>query len=174
MRQAACIVSLISLCALAAAGCGGGTHTDSASSTSAARTTNQPAAPVVLEDAVRRAVNENHALLTRALLTNRVPTNPEGTAGPALADLRRSVAERQRQKVRVRVLADSFKVLAMQLDPSYTTASATVLDVQRVQPTDLHGHPHGKVSAAREHVRLELHRVGETDRFVVWKASLLK
>lgn len=173
MRRAVRIASLISLCALGAAGCGGGgTHADSASSTSAARTTNQPAAPVVLEDAARKAVNENHALLTRALVTNRVPANPEGTAGPALAVLRSSAAGRRTQKIKVRVLSETFRVHSVQLDPTYTTATVSVVNVQRLQVSR-----DGKSSApstVREHVRLLLHRIGNSDRFVVWKVALLR
>jgi hypothetical protein len=172
MRRQACIVGLVSLCVLGATGCGGGTHADSAPSTSAARTTDQPATPVVLEDAVRKAVNENHELLTQALLTNRVPANPQGTAGPALAVLRSSAAARRVQKIKVRIISETFRVLSARLDPSYTTATVSVLNVQRLQVS--HGSKSSAPSIVREHVRLLLHRIGNSDRFVVWKVELLR
>lgn len=159
--------------ALAAGGCGAGaTHTttgDAKSTTAASR----PATPTVLEASVRQAVEQDHELLVAALQTNRVPANPQGTAGPALVNIRQSVAQRQKQGVTVRMLSDKFRVLSVQLDPSYTTATATVLDVQRVQPSYDHGHTRGKVSAFHDRARLELHRVGDTLRFVVWKVALL-
>jgi len=167
MRRPAWIMSVVSLCVLA--GCGsGGTQADS-SPTSV--TTDRPAASVVLEDAVRKAVNENHELLTRALLTDRVPAKPEGTAGPALAVLRRSAAERRAQKITVRILSETFRVLSVRLEPSYTTATAGVRNIQRLRVSR-----DGKSSApstVREHVRLTLHRIGNTYRFVVWKVALL-
>lgn len=127
---------------------------------------------MALEEAVRRAVRENHALLTQALLTNSLPVKPEGTAGPALADLRRSAAQRKAQRVRVRILTETFRVLALQVDPSYATATATIINTQRVQPT--YNRRPGAPSTSREHVRLELHRINGTDRFVVWNVTVLR
>lgn len=102
-----------------------------------------------------------------------MPANPPASGGPALANLRRSVAQRRRAGVRVRVLSERFHIVAVQLDPSYTTATATVLDNERVQLTYPNGRPRGKPSASHEHVHLELHRVDNTERFLVWKVELL-
>jgi hypothetical protein len=169
MRRPAWIVNLVLLCALGVAGCGGGST--QADDTSKAAITDRPAASVVLERAVRKAVNQNHELLTRALLTNRVPANTEGTAGPALAVLRRSAAERRAQKIKVRILSETFRVLSVRLDPSYTSATVGVRNVQRLQ-VGRGGKP-GAPSTVHEHVRLTLHRVGNSYRFVVWKVALL-
>jgi hypothetical protein len=169
MRRHAWIMNLVLLCALGVAGCG--SSRTQADSTSKAATTDQPAASVVLERAVRKAVNENHELLTRALLTNRVPANPEGTAGPALAVLRRSAAERRAQKIKVRILSETFRPLTVRLDPSYTSATVGVSNIQRLLISR-----DGKSNApstVHEHVRLTLHRVGNSYRFVVWKVALL-
>jgi hypothetical protein len=169
MRRPVWIVNLVLLCALGVAGCGSGST--QADGTSKSATTDQPAASVVLERAVRKAVNQNHKLLTRALLTNRVPANPEGTAGPALAVLRRSATERRAQKIKVRILSETFHVLSVRLDPSYTSATVGVRNVQRLRVS--RGGKSSAPSTVHEHVRLTLHRVGNSYRFVVWKVALL-
>jgi hypothetical protein len=177
MRRLAPHTTAVLVAALAVAGCGGSkTHTTAASTqpTTSSTTTSQQATPAALEQAARTAVLEDHHVLVRALVTNFVPETPPGTAGPALASLRKSVAERQQQKVRVRILSDSFRVLTVALDPSFTSATATILDTQRVLPTYPNGHPRGRPSAAHERARLELRRIGDTERFVVWKVTLLK
>jgi glucose/arabinose dehydrogenase len=178
MRPSAYHTTLTLAIMLAFAGCSGGKTQTSATHTQApptsSTTTSQQATPAALEQAARRAVLEDHHVLVRALVTNFVPETPPGTAGPALASLRKSVAERQQQKVRVRILSDSFRVLTVALDPSFTSATATILDTQRVLPTHPNGRPRGGPSAAHERARLELRRIGDTERFVVWKVTLLK
>lgn len=169
MRRASLL--LLVGCALVA-GCGGSTHS-ATTSTAARSTTTSLDATTRLEQAVRRAITEDHSLSVETLWTNRVPANPPASGGPELAILRRSVAQRRKAGVRVRVLSEHFRILAVQLDPSYTTATATVLDSERVQQTLPNGQPRGKPSAATEHVHLELRRVGETERFLVWKVALV-
>lgn len=169
-------VSALLLLALAIpmSGCGAG-KTSTADSRTPSKTktttTQQTASSSALEDAVRRAVLANHVLLTRALLTNEVPTRSEGAAGPALADLRNAAAQRRSQHVKVRILSEKLTVLAVQLAPTYATATATILNVQRVQA--IYGRHRAAPSISREHVRLELHRIGNTDRFIVWKVAVL-
>ena len=178
MRRLAPHTTAVLVAALAVAGCGGSTTHTTATHTHApptsATTTSQQATPAALEQAARTAVLEDHRVLVRALVTSFVPETPPGTAGPALASLRKSVAERQQQKVRVRILSDSFRVLTVAIDPSFTSATATILDTQRVLPTYPNGRPRGSPSAARERARLELRRIGDSERFVVWKVTLLK
>jgi hypothetical protein len=169
MRRLAPHTTAVVVAALAVAGCGGSTTHTTAASTQPTTTASQQATPTVLEQAVRRAVSENHALLTEALLTNHVPASPNGTAGPALADVRRSAAQRRAQGVRVRILSERLRVLSVQLDPSYATATATIINTQRVRPI-YRGHA-GRPSASSEHVQLELHRVGGSERFVVWNVT---
>lgn len=165
MRLPPLTAVVVALGALVAAGCGGSGGHATASATRSTSTSSGGQA--TLEQAVRRAVSQDHALLTQALTTNHVPPGAEGTAGPALAALRRSAAQRQAQGVSVRILSEKFSVTAIQLDPSYTTASVTVLNTQRVLPS--YGHRQGSPSTSHEHVRLVLHRVGDADRFVVWQ-----
>jgi hypothetical protein len=175
MKRPVTLTTIALALTLAASGCGSssGSHTttsDAKPATTAA--ISQPATPATLEQGVRRAVNEDHALVTQALLTNRVPAHPEAAAGPALTYLRRSAAQRRAQNVRVQIVSEAFHLLAVQLDPSYTTATATVLNTQRVQPT-YRGRA-GRPSTSHEHVRIELRRVGNSERFVVWKVTLLR
>jgi hypothetical protein len=170
MRRASIIVTLGLL--ILASGCGNSmTHTVASHPSIAIES--QPETPAALEQAVRKAIQEDHRLSVEALWTNSVPANPPATAGPDLAILRQSVAQRRRQGVRVKMLAEHLRILSVQLDPSYTTATATVLDVERVQPSYPSGRPRGKPSATREHAHLELRRVGKSERFVVWKVTLL-
>jgi|GEM_PF-2951778 len=151
-------------------GCGSGTHQ---AATSAATPSTTPNSTAQLEHAVRTAISEDHALSVQALWTNSVPANPPATAGPELAILRKSVAQRRAQRVRIRTVSEHFRVLAVELNPSYATATATVLDDQQVQPSYPNGRPRGKSVSLHEHVRLELHRLGTSERFVVWKVVLL-
>lgn len=160
---------------LAASGCGGsGARTTAGRTTGTSSISRTTTAVASLEDAVRKAITEAHHLSVEALWTNRVPANPPANGGPALATLRRSVAERRKAGVRVRTLSEHFRILSVHLDPSYTTASAIVRDDQRVQPTDLKGRRQGGPSEAHERVRLDLRRVGNGERFIVWKVTLLR
>jgi hypothetical protein len=165
---------LISAGCVLLAGCGGAAHNSTTSTTTPKSTVaTTPDATTQLEAAVRRAIDEEHNLSVEVLSTNRLPANPAAIGGPALTVLRHSVAERQGARVRVRVLSERFRIVGIHLDPSYTDATAVVLENQRVQPTYLNGKPRERPSTAHERVRLELHRVGETDRFLVWKVTLL-
>jgi len=110
----------------------------------------------------------------RALWTNEVPSHPTATAGPALAVLRKSAAERRRNHIRVRLVSERFRVLSLDLDPSYTSATATILDVQRTQPSHTNGKLLGKSVRLNERAQLVLHRIGTAPRFVVWKVTLAR
>jgi len=136
-------------------------------------TVTTPNANAQLEAAVRKAIDEEHSLSVEVLSTNRLPANQAVIGGPALAVLHHSIVERQKEGVRVRVLSERFRIVGIHLDPSYTDATAVVLEDQSVQLTYLNGKPRGKPSTAHERVRLELHRVGEAERFLVWKVTLL-
>jgi len=153
------------------AGCGASAHRDSTSAiTTKASVQTAPSAEARLEHGVREAINQDHALSVQALWTNMVPSNHSATAGPQLEALRQSVAQRRAQGVRVKLLEEQFRIAAIHLEPSYSTASATVTDHERVQPTYANGRPRGKAVTLNEQVRLELRRVGGT-RFVVWKVT---
>jgi hypothetical protein len=153
------------------AGCGGSTHDGSTTSpTTTSSTQTIPSAAAHLEQAVKEAINQDHAISVRALWTNTVPGNHPATAGPQLTALRQSVAQRRAQGLRVKLLKEQFRIVAVRLAPSYSAASATVTDHERVQPSYANGRPRGKAVTLSERVRLELRRVGDA-HFVVWKVT---
>jgi hypothetical protein len=159
---------------LAASGCGGDGAHNTASPASKGTTTSRSATPAAkLEAAAINAIKQSHRLSVAVLWTNRVPANPPTNGGPDLAVLRRSAAQRRAAGVRVRVLSEHFRITGVQLDPSYMTATATVVDDERVQPSYPNGRPRGNATNLREHVRLYLRRVGNGERFIVWKVVLL-
>lgn len=171
MRRAPLTTAAI-LAALALAGCGTSAH-KTASQTPPAQspstTPGQQTTPAALERAVREAVTLDHALSVETLWTNRVPAHPPATAGPALAVLRESVAQRRKQGIRVRTLSERFTVLEVSLDPSYSSATVTIRDVQRVAPYQNGKRGHAVNLDERAH--LLLHRQGQAARFVVWKVT---
>lgn len=160
-------------CALLA-GCGGaGSAPGGTSRQTTASSPTSTDGSAALEAGVRDAVEQDHSLSVESLWTNRVPAHPAATAGPALLALRQSVAQRHRAGVRVRTLSQHLRILNIELAPSYTTATVTILDVERVLPSYSNGRPRGKAVAAHERARLQLHRIGSTDRFAVWKVTTL-
>lgn len=131
----------------------------------------EPVTPARLLATARAAIRSDHALAVRVLWTNTVPAKPKATAGPALAALRQAAAGRKRRGIRVRLLSERFRILTVRLDPTYTRATATVTDRQRLRPYRAQGGPLGKPVTLNEHATLTLHRVGRSTRFVVWKVT---
>ena len=72
------------------------------------------------------------------------------------------------------MLSERREVISLQLDPSYTKATAILVDRQRVQPSTIDGRALGKAVELNERGRYELRRVGRTDRFVVWRVVQLR
>lgn len=158
------------------AGCGGSTTATPSAHTTATTTTTTRAQTVasgagVLRRAVVAAIDADHKTSNRALWTNTVPARPAGVAGPALTALRQSVAGRRKQGIKIRMLHESFRIVSTQIAPSYETATAVVLDIQRVQPTHPNGRPFGRSVTLNERVLLELHRTTGRTQFVVWKVK---
>jgi hypothetical protein len=173
-RSVACMTILLGVL-LVVSGCGSGqSQTVARSSPSTGTTTGRSATPAArVEAAVIDTIRQSHRLSVEVLWTNQVPANQSTNGGPDLAALRRSAAQRRVAGVRVRVLSEHFHITGVQLDPSYTAASATAVDDERVQPSYPDGRPHGRATTLHEHVRLYLHRVNGTERFIVWKVVLL-
>lgn len=126
----------------------------------------------VMEAAVRQALKDNLTLSRRVLWTNDVPSSAiSSTRGAALAELRRSAADRRRARVRVRVVKPQVRVESVRVGPSYEQASATVInqDRERIQPRN--GNP--RTVTLNEHAHIELRRLGGQNlpRFVVWQVS---
>jgi hypothetical protein len=60
--------------------------------------------------------------------------------------------------------------MSIALDPSYLLATARVRESGRIVPYR-NGHRLGRSVALNEVARVELHRVANTDRFVVWEVK---
>jgi len=156
--------------ALVAAGCGGGHHAGgtTAATTSTVRTDPQGR----LTAAARNALRANHRLAKLVLWRNAVPASAtSSTRGPALAALRSAAAGRRRRGIHVKVVYDGFRITSVTLDPSFTRATAVVVDPQRVRPYGSDGKPLGKAVALSEKSRFVLHRLGSSERFIVWQVA---
>ncbi|HEX7298901.1 MAG TPA: hypothetical protein VF257_07820 [Solirubrobacteraceae bacterium] len=67
-------------------------------------------------------------------------------------------------------MSQHVAILSIKLDPSYLVATARVRESGRIVPYRK-GHRLGHSTALNELAQIELHRVGKTTRFVVWKVS---
>ena len=169
MRRLAFLLSAVLLAI--ATGCEGGS--EKASTQPASTTTTTETSKVALERGVRSALTQNRRLSVYVLWNNKIPAWAErSTRGPALAGLRTAAADRRRRGVQVQLLSDRFQVLSIALDPSYTRATAIARGRQRVRP-HLNGKPGGRSVQLNEKARIELRRVGRTNRFVVWRVQIL-
>jgi hypothetical protein len=159
------------------AGCSSGSNhagtTSTSTSTSASTTNGEQLTAQSLERSARAALDANHKLSVFVLWSNRIPAwASRSTGGPALAALRSAAATRRTRGVRARLLSDRRRVLSFRLDPSYTKATAVIVDRQRVQPSGRNGRPLGRAVVLNERATYELRRVGQTGRFVVWRVVL--
>jgi hypothetical protein len=170
MRRLA-IVLIASLIAIAA-GCDGGNEENA---TQPSPTTTTPeTGQAALERAVRSTLTANRRLSVYVLWNNRIPSWAErSTRGPALAGLRSAAVDRRERGIRVRLLSDRFQIVSISLDPSYTSATAIARGRQRVRPHRLDGKPAGRSVELSERARIELRRLGRTNRFVVRRVELL-
>ncbi len=154
------------------AGCGGGSGhaTIAATTTTTAAVKASPTAE--LEHAARTAIGQNARVSDYVLAHNTLPSwAPQSTAGPALAGLRSSAAQRKKAKVRVRVLTSGVKIRSIHLNPSYLSATASIVYEGRVRVYK-NGRPERRTITLKEPSHVALHRVGNTTRFVVWKVAV--
>src|SRR6266511_2726350 len=136
MRQFALL--LLALLAATTAGCNGGN--EKVATQPSPTTTSTQTSEAVLKQAVRTALNENRRLSIYVLWNNRIPPWAErSTRGPALASLRTAAQTRRNRGVRVRMLKGGREIHSVQLEPSYTRATAIVIDRQRLQPSRRNG-----------------------------------
>jgi hypothetical protein len=169
MRRLAPIL-IVFLVALLA-GCDGGS--DEASTQPPPATTAPENSDAALKQAVRAALTQNRRLSVYVLWNNRIPAWAErSTRGPALTALRAAAADRRKRRIRVRLLSDRFQVLSIHLDPSYARATANARGRQRVRPY-VNGKPGARTVELNEKARVELRRVGRSNRFVVWRVQVL-
>lgn len=156
--------------ALVAAGCGGGSKT--AATTDATTSTVRADPEMRLTAAVRETLRANHRLAKLVLWGNAVPDSAtSSTRGPALAALRSAAAGRRHRGIHIKVVSDGFRIDTVSLDPSLMRATAVVVDPQRVRPYGSNGKPLGQAVSLSEKSRFELHRLGSSARFVVWRVT---
>jgi hypothetical protein len=164
------LLVLISIAALAA-GCGGSNGSVAATQATGAKTTSQQTSEETLKTAVRTTIGANVRLSTYVLWHNEVPAwAKQSTRGPALRALRTSAAARRRQGIQIKNLSGHYTVISIVLAPSYTAATAVIRSHQRVAPYKA-GRRLGRAIVANDRARLKLHRLGNTQRFVVWSVS---
>ncbi len=164
------VIALLACGALAGCGSSG----SGSQATTAATTAAKPTPAAELEHAVQVALEQNEKVSGYVLWHNTLPANAsQSTAGPALAGLRASGAQRKAQHVRVRSLSGTLKVRSIQLDPSYQSAIATIVTEGRVRVYK-NGRAIGRPKTLKEPARMELHRVASKTQFVVWKVTLIK
>lgn len=155
-----------------AAGCGG-TSGNTAATTASTDTpaTSTRANASTLKASVRTAIAANLKLSIYVLWNNEIPNwGTRSTRGPALKALRDAAATRRQQGIQIKNLSGRQRVVSITLAPSYATATAVIRDHRKVAPYKS-GHRLGRAIVGDEHSRLELHRLGNTKRFVVWRVS---
>jgi hypothetical protein len=161
---------VLALVAALATGCGGSKH---AATSSSARTTvskHQDTA-TTLDRAVRVALDENFRLSLYVLWNNSIPSWAQhSTRGPALAALRSAAATRRGRGLRIRSQPGHYTILSVQLDPSYARATALVRDRREVLPYR-DSKRLGRAIKVDDHARIDLRRLGNSPRFVVWRVS---
>jgi hypothetical protein len=113
----------IAICVLAVTGCGGKTAGRTTSTTTSSATAARPATSETLKAAVRSSLIAYHRLSVQSLWSNAIGSHPAAIAGPALSDLRKALAQRRTRRVRVRLISDRFHIRAIDLDPSFETAT---------------------------------------------------
>ena len=128
-----------------------------------------------LHAGVVAALQANRELNVQELWTNRIPAAAQkSTRGPALAAMRVSVAQREKQRVRVRMLHNTYRILSVRFNGARTTATAVAQWNQDVVPSHLDGVRIGHAIALHERALILLHRIGASRVFVVWKVDLIK
>ena len=169
------LILLLSSTALIAGACTGDENNSPTQTraTTGTTTTTAEDETAALERAAREALRDNDRLSGDVLRTNRVPTwATRSTRGPALAALRKSAADRRERRIRIRTLSSNFEIISVDLDPSFASASALVRSRQRVRPYRA-GRPLGRAVELDERARVELHRLGESEQFVVWRLEAM-
>jgi hypothetical protein len=156
------------------AGCGSGAGTTGTTTTRKTTTQAQSNPTAALVPLARSTLEQNNKLSVYVLTHNTVPAwAPQSTSGPALAHLHYAAAHRSAGKVTVRLLKSALEVRSIRLAPSYLNAVASIVSRSQVRVYQ-NGHPLGGVRNLNEPSRVELRRVGDKPRFVVWKVMLTR
>jgi hypothetical protein len=157
------------------AGCGGASGNVAAPTTSKdAKSTSAQSSAATLKAAVKTAIQANVQLSSYVLWHNSVPAwATRSTRGPALNALRSAAATRRKQGIQIRNLSGGYTITSITLAPSYATATAVVRSHQRVAPYKS-GHRLGKAISASDYARIQLQRLANTQRFIVWRVSTIQ
>jgi hypothetical protein len=157
-----------------AVGCGSSKDAAPTATTSTPTTTARGADPrIALTRSARAALRANDRLSGYVLWHNKVPAwAQQSTRGPALAALRTAAGDRRARRIRVRTLADRIEIVSLTINPAYTRAHATVRSAQRLRPYR-DDQALGRAIVINEKVRVELHRLPRSERFVVWHVVAL-
>jgi hypothetical protein len=167
---------VLGLALFVASGCGGGSGSGSVSpgtTTTRLETTAQTAQVTIatLKGGVRATIRENVKLSTFVLWHNQIPRwATQSTRGPALAALRNAAATRKSQGIQIKNLSGRYAIISIKLAPSYALATALIKSHQRVAPYKA-GRRLGRAIVGDDHALIELHRIGNSHRFVVWDVS---
>ncbi|MGH7187677.1 MAG: hypothetical protein ACREU5_04620 [Burkholderiales bacterium] len=165
---------LLATVAALTAGCGGSNGSTAATSSTDAKTTSTRASEATLKAAVRAAIRDNVQLSTYVLWHNQIPAwATQSTRGPALSALRSAAATRRRQGIQIKNLSGHYTVTSIALAPSYAAATAVIRSHQRVAPYKA-GHRLGRAIVGADHARVQLRRLGNTQRFIVWSVSPIR
>ena len=166
---------LLATVAAISAGCGGASGNVAAPTTSTdAKSTSAQSSAVTLKAAVKTAIHANVQLSSYVLWHNSVPAwATRSTRGPALNALRSAAATRRKQGIQIKNLSGGYTITSITLAPSYATATAVVRSHQRVAPYKS-GRRLGKAISASDHARIQLHRLANTQRFIVWRVSTVQ
>lgn len=136
-------------------------------------TTGQEIDVDALKQAVREALEENDRLSGFVLWMNRVPAwATKSTRGPALAAMRKAAADRRERGIRIKSLESTLEISSIRLDASYASAVAIARSRQRVRPYE-DGQPLGRAIKLDERARIHLHRLDDSQRFVVWEVETI-
>lgn len=157
---------------LCVAGCNSESEPVASSEQPPATTTSDP--ETALRRAVKRALRDNFRVAGYVLAYNAVPRRAsDSTRGPALAQMRRSAASARRNGVRFRSIGSALKIMDVDLEPSYRSATALVDQTARVVP--YRGKRRlGRAIRSHERARVDLRRRGDQPAFVVWKVRVAK
>jgi hypothetical protein len=166
---------LLATVAAISTGCGGASGNVAAPTTSTdAKSTSVQSSVPTLKAAVRTAIRANVQLSTYVLWHNNVPAwATRSTRGPALEALRSAAATRRKQGIQIKNLSGGYTITAITLASSYATATAVVRSHQRVAPYKS-GRRLGKAISASDHARIELQRLANSERFIVWRVSTIQ
>jgi hypothetical protein len=160
--------------AVLAAGCGGGNSSVAATHTRDTTGTSTRTNESSLKAGVRAALRANLRLSLYVLWHNQIPAwATQSTRGPALKALRVSAASRRRQGIQIKNLRGHSTIILIELAPSYTSAIAEIRDNRSVAPYKA-GHRLGRAIVGTDHSRVQLHRLGNTQRFIVWSVAPIR